>query len=61
MKEMQENKEYALYLQAIEQIAATREVGVAQAKALEHADIKYLGTDGKLNASGTLQDILSPA
>lgn len=61
MKEMQENKEYAMYLQAIEQIAAQREVGVAQAKALESADIKYLGTDGTLNASWSLSELVTPS
>jgi len=49
MEKMKENPNYADFLKAIESILATKEIGVAQAKALESADIKYLGTDNKVN------------
>ena len=60
MEKMQSNIEYANYLQAIEAINAQKDIGVANAKALESADIKYLWTD-KFNPAKSLTEVLTPS
>lgn len=60
MEKMQKNTEYAEYLQAIESINSQKEVGIAQAEALKSASIKYLGTDGKIDPSASLKNLLTP-
>lgn len=60
MEKMKANPEYAVYLQTIEAILANKEVGVAQAKALESADIKYLGTDWNANPAEGMKWLFTP-
>lgn len=59
-KEIGENKEYQQYLLTVEKIKATQEVGVAQAKALEKANVKVIANSGDVSSGiNGLSDVLS--
>jgi flotillin len=57
-KEIGENEGYQTYLIRVKQVEATRDVGIAQAGALEKADVKIISQTGTpsegLNAVGEL-------
>lgn len=51
-KEIGQNAGYQTYLVSIEQVAASKEVGLAQAAALQQAEIKVIANTGQNGASG---------
>lgn len=59
-KEIGENKEYQVYLLTVERIKAEQAIGVAQAAALEAAEIKVIANGGTItNGVSSITDILS--
>ncbi|MDR0644985.1 MAG: hypothetical protein LBG05_08830 [Treponema sp.] len=49
-KDIGENKEYQQYLITIEQIKASRDIGIEQAKNIGHADVKILANSGDIQS-----------
>lgn len=61
-KEIGENQNYQNYLITIRQVEASQVIGVEQAKALEHADIKVIANNGTVSSGlSGIGDLLSSA
>ena len=60
-QEIGENAGYQHYLVSVEQVHATRDVGIEQAQALKVADLKVIANSGDVNSGVTnVMDIFSP-